>query len=59
MPARPRHPMPDLVRVALEGRGLMSAYLGWIMSAKGEAICRVNAGEGSLPPIISSPEPDE
>jgi uncharacterized protein YdeI (YjbR/CyaY-like superfamily) len=42
---RPRHPMPDFVRLALENRGLMEAYagrpayqqndyLGWINRAK-------------------------
>jgi uncharacterized protein YdeI (YjbR/CyaY-like superfamily) len=42
---RPRHPMPQFVRTALEDRNLMSAYLqrpayqqndyiGWITSAK-------------------------
>jgi uncharacterized protein YdeI (YjbR/CyaY-like superfamily) len=42
---RPRHPMPDFVRLTLENRGLMEAYagrpayqqndyLGWINRAK-------------------------
>lgn len=42
---RPRYPMPDFVREALEGRGLMAAYrarpayqqndyIGWITRAK-------------------------
>lgn len=45
---RPKNPMPDFVRDALEGRGLMDAYrarppyqqndyLGWIAGAKLEA----------------------
>lgn len=45
---RPRHPMPEYVREALEGRGLMDAYrerpayqqndyVGWINRAKREA----------------------
>lgn len=48
MPTRPRYPMPDFFREALEARGLMDAYLarppyqqndyiGWIMRAKQEA----------------------
>jgi len=47
-PKRPRHPMPDDVRAALDARGLMDAYqarppyqrndyLGWIGRAKREA----------------------
>ncbi|HTN85794.1 MAG TPA: YdeI/OmpD-associated family protein, partial [Sorangium sp.] len=42
---RPRYPMPDFVKAALEGRGLMEAYkqrpayqqndyIGWITRAK-------------------------
>jgi uncharacterized protein YdeI (YjbR/CyaY-like superfamily) len=42
---RPRYPMPDFIRAALNGRGLMAAYLarppyqrndyiGWIQRAK-------------------------
>jgi len=45
MPPRPRHLMPDYIRTALEGRGLMDAYrarppyqqndyLGWIARAR-------------------------
>ena len=45
MPARPRYPMPDFFREALESRRLMEAYqarppyqrndyIGWIMRAK-------------------------
>ena len=45
MPPRPRYPMPDFFRDALESRGLMEAYLarpsyqrndyiGWITRAK-------------------------
>lgn len=44
-PKRPRHPMPDFVRLALQARGLMSDYLarpayqcndhpGWIERAR-------------------------
>ena len=45
MPPRPRYPMPDYIREALESRGLMDAYrarppyqqndyIGWITRAK-------------------------
>lgn len=45
MPPRPRYPMPEFMREALESRGLMEAYyarppyqrndyIGWIMRAK-------------------------
>lgn len=45
MPPRPRYPMPDFIREALEARGVMDAYrarppyqqndyIGWIMRAK-------------------------
>jgi uncharacterized protein YdeI (YjbR/CyaY-like superfamily) len=45
MPPRPRYPMPDFLREALETRGLMDAYrarppyqrndyIGWITRAK-------------------------
>ena len=45
MPSRPRYPMPDFFREALESRGLMEAYrarppyqqndyIGWITRAK-------------------------
>ena len=45
MPTRPRYPMPEYVREAIEGRGLMKAYnarppyqrndyIGWITRAK-------------------------
>ena len=45
MPSRPRYPMPDFFREALEARGLMEAYrtrppyqqndyIGWITRAK-------------------------
>jgi uncharacterized protein YdeI (YjbR/CyaY-like superfamily) len=48
MPARPRHPMPDYFRDALDARGLMDAYLarppyqqndyiGWVTRAKLDA----------------------
>ena len=48
MPPRPRYPLPDFIRDALEARGLMDAYLarppyqqndyiGWITRAKQEA----------------------
>ena len=48
MPARPRYPMPDFFRNALNVRGLMDAYLsrplyqrndyiGWVTRAKLEA----------------------
>ena len=48
MPPRPRHPMPDFFREALDARGLMDAYrarppyqqndyIGWIVRAKLEA----------------------
>ena len=48
MPARPRYPMPDFFRDALNARGLMGAYLarppyqrnhyiGWIRRTKLEA----------------------
>jgi uncharacterized protein YdeI (YjbR/CyaY-like superfamily) len=48
MPARPRYPMPDFFRDALNQRGLMDAYLarpayqqndyiGWITRAKLES----------------------
>lgn len=48
MPPRPRYPMPDFFRDALNARGLMDAYLsrppyqqndyiGWIQRAKLEA----------------------
>ena len=48
MPPRPRYPMPDFFRAALQINGLMDAYLarpdyqqndyiGWIMRAKLEA----------------------
>ena len=47
MPPRPRYPMPDFVREALESRGLMETYyerppyqrndyIGWITRAKRE-----------------------
>lgn len=45
MPRRPRYPMPEFIRQALSGRGLMNAYdsrppyqrndyIGWITRAK-------------------------
>ena len=45
MPPRPRYPMPDFIRKALDSRGLMDAYnarppyqrndyIGWITRAK-------------------------
>ena len=45
---RPKHPMPDEIRMAIEARGLMAAYearppyqrndyLGWIARAKRDA----------------------
>lgn len=45
MPPRPRYPMPDYIREALESRGVMGAYrarppyqqndyIGWITRAK-------------------------
>lgn len=45
MPPRPRYPMPDFIREALESRGVMDAYrarppyqqndyIGWITRAK-------------------------
>ena len=45
MPTRPRYPMPDYIREALESRGLMETYharppyqqndyIGWITRAK-------------------------
>ena len=45
MPSRPRYPMPEYFRKALESRGLMDAYrarppyqqndyIGWVMRAK-------------------------
>jgi len=45
MPPRPRYPMPEYIREALESRGVMEAYrarppyqqndyIGWIMRAK-------------------------
>jgi uncharacterized protein YdeI (YjbR/CyaY-like superfamily) len=48
MPARPRYPMPDFMRAALNERGLMDAYrarppyqrndyIGWVRRAKLEA----------------------
>ena len=48
MPPRPRHPMPDFIRDAINERGLMDAYrsrppyqrndyIGWINRAKREA----------------------
>jgi len=48
MPPRPRHPMPDFIRDALNSRRLMDAYLarppyqrndyiGWVTRAKLEA----------------------
>ena len=48
MPPRPRYPMPEFFRAALEARGLMDAYqarppyqqndyIGWIQRAKLEA----------------------
>ena len=48
MPPRPRHPMPDFIRDAINERGLMDAYrsrppyqrndyIGWINRAKLEA----------------------
>ena len=48
MPARPRYPMPDTFRDALNARGLMNAYrarpayqqndtIGWVTRAKLEA----------------------
>ena len=47
MPPRPRYPMPDFIREALDTRGLMDAYrsrppyqqndyIGWITRAKQE-----------------------
>ena len=47
MPSRPRYPMPDFIRDALNSRGLMDAYrarppyqqndyIGWITRAKQE-----------------------
>ena len=48
MPPRPRYPMPDFIREAINERGLMDAYrsrppyqrndyIGWINRAKREA----------------------